>query len=176
MQTTLSYAHSRNQPASVNSHVRWFALPLLFAAILGLEIAVWSAAKPSTATLTLEGQVVKLAELLKADDVQVDADAVPFALALRTQDGKLLPIVKTLGSRALFQDGRLLNRPLQVRGRLAGGGSILVIDRFYTLANGVPHEVYYWCETCAIRRDYPDKGVCECCGGPMELREVPLPR
>jgi len=36
--------------------------------------------------------------------------------------------------------------------------------------------VYYWCETCAIRRDYPEKGVCECCGGPMELREVPLPR
>jgi hypothetical protein len=172
----LSHANSRNQPASTSSRAPWFVLPLLLAAILGLEVAVWSDAKPSTATLTLEGQVVKLAELLKADDVQVDADAVPFVLALRTQDGKLLPIVKTLGSRALFQDGRLLNRPLQVRGRLAAGGSVLVIDRFYTLKNGVPHEVYYWCETCAIRRDYPEKGVCECCGGPMELREVPLPR
>jgi hypothetical protein len=99
----LSHANSRNQPASTSSRAPWFVLPLLFAAILGLEVAVWSAAKPSTATLTLEGQVVKLAELLKADDVQVDADAVPFVLALRTQDGKLLPIVKTLGSRALFQ-------------------------------------------------------------------------
>jgi hypothetical protein len=126
----LSHANSRNQPASTSSRAPWFVLPLLLAAILGLEVAVWSDAKPSTATLTLEGQVVKLAELLKADDVQVDADAVPFVLALRTQDGKLLPIVKTLGSRALFQDGRLLNRPLQVRGRLAAGGSVLVIDRF----------------------------------------------
>jgi hypothetical protein len=123
---------------------------------------------------TYQGRVVRLADVVKPQDVQIDPDAVPFCLALRTDDGKLLPILKTLGSRALFQDARLLNRPVQLHGQRVPGSDVLIVYRFFTLKNGQPHEVYYWCETCAIRRDYPDKGVCECCGAPMELREVPL--
>lgn len=132
--------------------------------------------KPATALQTYQGQVVRLGEILKEDGVSLDPDASPFSLALRTPDGKLLPILKTLGSRALFQDARLLHKPVQVQARPVPGSSILIVYRFYTLKNGKPHEVYYWCETCAIRRDYPEKGVCECCGAPMELREVPLPQ
>ena len=158
----------------------FFALTVLVglagAALLSLHPRAWLSAQPGNTALTLEGEVIRLADLLKKEEIQLDPEAAPFALALRTRDGKILPIVKTLGSRALFQDGRLLNRPVQVRGRIPAGPGILVIERFYTLKNGIPHEVYYWCETCAIRRDYPDKGVCECCGGPMELREIPLPR
>lgn len=159
---------------------QFFALTVLVglagAAMLSLRPSAWLSAQSSNAVLTLEGEVIRLADLLKKEDIQLDPDAAPLALALRTRDGKVLPIAKTLGSRALFQDGRLLNRPVQVRGRIPAGIGILVIERFYTLKNDIPHEVYYWCETCAIRRDYPDKGVCECCGSPMELREVPLPR
>ncbi|MCS7014834.1 MAG: hypothetical protein NZM42_01790 [Gemmatales bacterium] len=130
--------------------------------------------QPQSKLQIVEGQVVRLTDVLKAQDVQLDTDAAPWALALRTADGKLLPILKTLGSRALFQDARLLNRPVQLQAHVLPRSSFLVVHRFYTVKNSLPHEVYYWCETCAIRRDYPDKGVCECCGAPMELREVPL--
>ena len=40
------------------------------------------------------------------------------------------------------------------------------------LREGKLHEVYYWCDICSIRRG--EKMTCECCGGPMELREEPL--
>ncbi len=33
-----------------------------------------------------------------------------------------------------------------------------------------PHDIYYWCDICAIKRF--EKKECECCGAPMELREV----
>jgi hypothetical protein len=41
-----------------------------------------------------------------------------------------------------------------------------------SILKGQPHDVFYWCEVCSIRRS--ENGICECCGGPMELREVPL--
>ena len=45
-------------------------------------------------------------------------------------------------------------------------------DRVQSLIKGVPHEVYYWCDVCAIRRG--EKMICECCNGPMELVEQPV--
>jgi hypothetical protein len=41
-----------------------------------------------------------------------------------------------------------------------------------SLRNGKLHDVYYWCDICAIRRN--EKMICECCGGPMELTEEPV--
>ena len=35
-------------------------------------------------------------------------------------------------------------------------------------------EVYYWCAVCSIKRG--EKAPCECCGGPMVLKETPLNR
>ncbi|MCS7166074.1 MAG: hypothetical protein RMI91_08330 [Gemmatales bacterium] len=163
------------QTDNASSKLRPFLFQLFPIIVLLIALVHYVHSQVPRAPLqTFEGQVVNLAEIIKTQSAQVDVDAAPFALALRTADGKLLPIVKTLGSRALFQDARLLNRPVQVQAQLVPGSQVLVVHRVYTVKNGVPHEVYYWCETCAIRRDYPDKGICECCGAPMELREVPL--
>jgi hypothetical protein len=83
------------------------------------------------------------------------------------------PLIKDESSRMFFQDRRLQNRPVQIEGRLFQDTRLLQVLSVTTYVKDVPHEVYYWCEICSIRRNELLK-QCECCGGPMELREVPV--
>lgn len=124
---------------------------------------------------TFQGKVVPLADLLKKFGAELDADAAPHWLALETADGKVYPLIKDAGGRTFYRDPRLLNRPMQVQGRLYPGSHLLQVVQVHSLKDGKPHEVHYWCEICSIKRFSLEKNnVCECCGGPMELREVPV--
>jgi hypothetical protein len=118
------------------------------------------------------GKVVPLADLVAKAGSRLDADAAPFWLALVTDDGKVYPLVKDGGARLFFKDKALLNRPMRLTGRLLPGSQILQVNAVHSLRKGQPHEVYYWCDICSIRRG--EKDVCECCGGPMQLREEPV--
>ena len=129
---------------------------------------------PAAGLSQFEGKVVPLADLVARAGGKLDADAAPHWLALVSTDGKAYPLVKDDGSRLFFKDRALLNRPMRLTGRLLPGSQLLRVLAVHSLIKGVPHEVYYWCDTCAIRRG--EKNVCECCGGPMELREEPLRR
>ena len=40
------------------------------------------------------------------------------------------------------------------------------------LTKGVVHDLYYYCDTCAIRAVAP--GDCVCCQAPVELVEKPI--
>jgi hypothetical protein len=124
--------------------------------------------------LALAGKVIPLADIVARAGGKLDADAAPFWLALRTDDGKLYPLVKDGGGRLFFQDPALLNRPMQLQGRLVPHSSLLRVTRVRSLRGGQPCEVFYWCDICSIKRG--EKMVCECCGGQMTLREEPLPR
>ena len=118
------------------------------------------------------GQVVPLADVLKKDKIDLDPDAKPHWLALQTDDGKVYPLVKDEGARPFFRDPRLLKRPMSIQGRLVAGSSLLQVFQVQSVKDGKLHEVFYWCEICAIRRhSHDEKGICDCCGGPMELRE-----
>ena len=118
------------------------------------------------------GKVVPLADLVGKVGSKLDADAAPHWLALVNADGKIYPLIKDGGARMFFKDKALLNRPMRLTGRLLPGSELLRVSAAHSLHKGVPYEVYYWCDICAIRRG--EKNVCECCGGPMELREEPL--
>src|SRR5262249_14324796 len=96
----------------------------------------------------------------------------PPRLSLVTADGTNYPLVKDDASAAFFKDPALLNRPMIVTGKLAADGRTLRVLSFRSVVKGEVCEVYYWCEVCSIRRT--EKNICECCGGPMELREVPV--
>jgi hypothetical protein len=122
---------------------------------------------------TFQGKVVPLADVLKKQGIELDPDAGKQWLALQTDDGKTYPLVKDAGARMFFRDPLLLNRPMRLRGRLVGDSSLLQVLQVDSLKDGKPHEVYYWCDICTIKRHFLDeKGICDCCGGPMELREV----
>jgi hypothetical protein len=121
---------------------------------------------------TFSGKVVRLADEVAKTGDKLDADAAPYWLALAAEDGKLYPLVKDDGSRLLFKDPFLLNRPVRLTGRLVPGSTLLRVAVVRTVVNGQECEVYYWCDICSIKRG--EKNVCECCGGPMQLREEPV--
>lgn len=140
---------------------------------LGVALSpLWLKAEKPEKLLVLKGKVVPTAELVKKIGTRLDADAMPFWMALVTEDGKIYPLIKDNGSRMFFQDKKLLNRSMQIQGRTLPGCQLLQIRDVHSIHNGTLHELYYWCEICAIRRS--EKTLCECCGGPMERIEKPL--
>jgi hypothetical protein len=120
------------------------------------------------------GKVVPLADLVARAGSKLDADAAPHWLALVAEDGKVYPLVKDAGARMFFKDKALLKRPMRLTGRLLPGSQVLRVTRVQSLIKGELHDVYYFCDICSIRRS--EKMTCECCGGPMELREEPSTR
>jgi hypothetical protein len=148
-----------------------FTACLAFMAIGLLPAAGAEERAPQTANY--DGKVVPLADLLQKEGVHLDGDAAPFALALVTDSGTIYPLVKDAGSRMFFQDKRLLNRPMRLTGRLLPGSQLLQVVTVHSYVKGELCEVYYWCDVCAIRRN-EKLPQCECCGGPLELREVPV--
>ncbi len=121
---------------------------------------------------TYPGKVVKLADLVAKDGGKLDADAEACSLALAGDDGKVYPLVKDGGSRLFFKDPALLNRPMRLTGRLVPGTPYLRVLATQSVVKGQVCDVFYWCDICNIRRG--EKMICECCGGPMYLREEPV--
>jgi hypothetical protein len=128
--------------------------------------------EPASRALQLKGKVIALADYLEKHGAKLDKDAAAHWHALQTDDGKLYPLVKDEGGRMFFKDARLLNRPMRLTGRLVGDSAFFQVLQVHSYLNGQLHEVYYWCDVCTIKRF--EKKDCECCGAPMELREVPL--
>lgn len=126
------------------------------------------AAKPRFYT----GKVVPLSDVLAKSGIRLDRDAAALSLALLTDAGKVYPIIKDEGSRMFYLDKSLLNRRMRLTGRTVGDTPLLQVLQVHSLLKGELHEVYYWCDICAIKRF--EKKLCECCGGPMELRETPV--
>ena len=141
------------------------------AAGVGLCVATQlPAAPPKLDTFT--GKVRPLADLVRPLGTKLDPDAAPHWLALVSDDGKIYPLIKDDGARVFFADKEVLDRPMQVNGRLLPGSQLLQVIEVHSLKKGVPHDLYYWCDICSIRRR--SKMICECCGGPMERKEVPV--
>ena len=151
----------------------WRRCGLCLACLMALLplLAAAPKAKPARSSY-FTGKVVPLADLVAKAGGALDADAAPHWLALVTADGKVYPLVKDAGSRLFFKDKALLKRPMRLTGRLLPGSGVLRVLAVQSLHKGKLHEVFYWCDTCAIKRG--EKMICECCGGPMELREEPL--
>jgi hypothetical protein len=123
-------------------------------------------------TEQFNGKVVPLAPILEKFGAKLDADEARSWLALQADDGKVYPLIKDDGSRLFFLDKGLLDRPMRLTGRLHPESRMLQVLAVHSVVKGELHEVYYWCEVCSIRMG--EKKACACCGGPTELREVPV--
>jgi hypothetical protein len=122
---------------------------------------------------SFKGQVKTLAGVLEKAGAKLDPDASPTSLVLVADDGKIYPLVKDDGSRLFYKDDRLLNRDMRLTARIVPNSQFLqvVAVESYNM-KGDLCDLFYWCDICSIRRG--EKMKCECCGGPMELREVPV--
>jgi hypothetical protein len=145
-------------------------LALLLALLFALA-PFFAAAAPKKLD-SFSGKVVPLSKVLAKAKIDLDPDAAAHWLALVTADGKVYPLIKNAGSRAFFQDKSLHDRPMQLLGRVVEGSQLLQVNTINSVIEGKVHDLYYWCDICSIRR--PEKNACECCGGAMELREVPM--
>jgi hypothetical protein len=147
----------------------------------GFVLALWTfatgtpliAAPPAPESKSFDGNVVPLAGLLEKFGSRLDPEAAPQWLALVTKDGAVYPLIRDDGSRLFFNDPQLQNRPMRVTGRLFRGTHLLQVLSVNSYVGGELYEVYYWCDVCSIRRN-EKLPKCECCGGPMHLREVPI--
>jgi hypothetical protein len=119
-----------------------------------------------------KGKVVPLAGIVEKFGSRLDPEAAPHWLALSSDGGKLYPLIQDDGSRMFFKDPALSNRPMRLTGRLIPGSELLQVIEVHSVLQGQLHEIYYWCNVCSIKRF--EKKICDCCGGPMELREVPV--
>jgi hypothetical protein len=145
-------------------------LALLGALTVGLSPLLLAGGRPAPLkNQFFKGKVVPLAGLLEKQGVKLDQDAAPHWLALAGEDGKVYPLIKDDGSRMFFKDARLLNRPMRLTARLLPASGLLQVVDVHSYKGGKLHEVYYWCDICSIRGSELHK--CDCCGGPMELRE-----
>jgi hypothetical protein len=150
-------------------HPRRLALCVAAAICLSPLLVVWAA--PVKKTEELKGKVVPLAGVLEKQGVRLDPDAAPW-LALVTDEGKVFPLVKDDGARMFWKDKRLLDRPMVLTGRVVPDTQLLQVVLVNSYVKGQRCEVYYWCDVCAIRRSEDNK--CDCCGGPLTLREEPI--
>jgi hypothetical protein len=131
------------------------------------------AADEAAKTRQIDGKVVPLAGLLEKIGSKLDREAASHWLALVSEDGKVYPLIPDDGSRLFFKDPHLQNRPMRVTGRLFQDTRLLQVVSVNSIVKGELHEIYYWCDICSIRRNelLPR---CDCCGGPLQLREVPV--
>lgn len=115
---------------------------------------------PEPKPQSFNGKVVPLKDLRGGD---------AEGLALSGDDGKVYPLLRDAGSNMFYTDATLLRRPMRLTGRLTGEPARLQVFQIHSSIKGELHEVYYWCDICAIKRF--EKRSCECCGGPMDLHE-----
>jgi hypothetical protein len=139
---------------------------------LGLLTAAGAADKDAK-TIQLDGKIVPLAGILEKFGSRLDAEAAPHWLALVTDEGKVYPLIKDDGSRLFFADPHLQNRQMRITGRLFQDTHLLQVLSVNSVKDGQLYEIYYWCNVCSIRRNELLR-KCDCCGGPLELREEPV--
>ena len=127
-------------------------------------------ARPEYETKSLRGEVLWMADALERRfDVTTVPEAEDRILALETEDGALLPIVEDLRGRAFRKDDRLRDRPVELLVRQFKDSPMIQVVRLYALKPDGKYELDYWCDICAIAMF--ELKACDCCQGPIELRE-----
>jgi hypothetical protein len=126
-------------------------------------------ANEASANESLRGRIVWLGNALKKRGVEVDPDAVKSAVALETTAGQLVPIVKDARGRGFQLDSRLHRFDYEMTVRRVPDSPYVQLVRVSTWHDGKRYELDYWCDICAIPM-YEIK-ECECCQGPIRLRE-----
>jgi hypothetical protein len=132
-----------------------------------------AAEPPAYVSESLRGKVLWTSEALKGRfGIESDADAAEKSVSLLTPEGKLYPIVQDVRGRGFLKDSRLRNRDMELLVRRYEGSPFIQIIRIYTIKDGRKYALDYWCDICAIIMF--ELKECECCQGPIRLREEPV--
>jgi hypothetical protein len=120
----------------------------------------------------LRGRVVCLTEELeKRYQILPECQSRGHVYSLKTEDGKIHPFLPTDTAAAIWMDKRFRERELQVTARIFPESSFLEVVNLQSWRDGKLHDLYYYCDVCAISTHKP--GPCECCQDPYQFRETP---
>ncbi|MCI0523870.1 MAG: hypothetical protein L0Y75_01280 [Acidobacteria bacterium] len=159
----------------MNSNRRGFiAASLLSAGAFSLPASAQDKTKPSgeAQTVSIRGRVICLTEeLQKPYQVIPDCEKRGHVYTLKTNDGKLYPFLPVDTAAAVWMDERYRQRELRVTARLFPQTNFIEVIKLQSWLKGRLHNLYYYCEICAITAHKP--GPCECCQEPVEFRETP---
>ena len=123
-------------------------------------------------TLSLRGRVVCLTEELQKNYVITPScDSRGHLYALKTADGKYYPFLPIDTAAAVWMDERYRNRDLQITARPFPQNDFIEVIKFQSWVNGKLHDLFYYCDVCAISTHKP--GPCECCQDPVVFTEIP---
>lgn len=128
---------------------------------------------PDFEEVRLRGEAVRLVDLLEGLGLEVDPGPIAEQCVVRTDDGRVVPLLSGPASRALFTDARLRGRPTEVIGRRPEGLPYVdvILFRVEDESDGLLKVPEYYCDVCTIAVRYDQ--VCPCCRGAMELRFRP---
>jgi hypothetical protein len=154
------YASSKSRFVIRSMAMKWRVLmTLVFAS---------SAACFAAEQSELRGRVVCLAEEQNASLPAGHEHLYGF----KTIEGKSYSLVRTRLSEALFVDKQLHQRDLLLKGKLSADAQSFDPTKILSVKNGVVHDLYYYCDICAIEAVTPE--ICVCCQEPVRLVEKPL--
>lgn len=123
--------------------------------------------------VTLRGKVVSYRKALEERlGVKLVESKSEGSLCLATEDGAVLPLWPSDAAQFFYDDPRNLGRSVQITGRQYPDAPGLFALDVRSIKDGVLHEIYYWCDICSIKMFRWQQ--CECCQGPIELREHPV--
>lgn len=122
-------------------------------------------------SVMLSGRVIELADALKAQGLKCDAAPIARQVVLKDKDNRLIPLLSSDASRALFDDARLRDRPAQLDVKRFASFPYVQVLSFRVEEQGKFRTPEYYCEICSISVRYPQS--CQCCQGPMVLRMKP---
>ncbi len=135
--------------------------------------ATQSANASPTRLIELRGRVVCLAEEMSQRHGASLPTGHEHLYGFKTSSGEYYTLLRTRFSEALFADARFREKELLLRGRLFPKTQIFETTTIRSIRDGVVCDLYYYCDICDIQSIAP--GLCECCQGPTELVEKPLP-
>lgn len=93
-------------------------------------------------------------------------------LVFKTEDKREFKLRHTQMAEALFEDQRLHARVLLLKGKIHPPNEFEITGNIHSMKDGKLHEVFYYCDICAITTSFP--GLCLCCREPVELVEKPV--
>ena len=155
--------------------MNWFLTPLLTALLLVMPLSSLAARRQSETTdkyrlTVIQGRAVCLDASGRPNESLFGCDDPSARFALVDRNAKLHNFALTDTSTAIFTDGRVRQRELQVTARLDSKSQLEII-RVQSIKEGKLYNLYYFCEICNITAYAP--GPCPCCGNELEFRETP---
>ncbi len=145
-------------------------VPLAFACLL--LCAALGAEHPADKGVELRGRIVCVPEAMQEKHGAELAAKHEHIYGLKTAEGKIHTILRGKYSEAIFLDERVRQKELVLRARVFPEAQAIEVMNLRSVKDGVVHDLHYFCQICTIYLVAPV--VCDCCQGPVELKEEPL--